>query len=240
MATPPWLAATSGQPQLANQVNQFLGTHAITCVYTGAERDNQATAGSGAVGSNGLWIAQKFTAGATYASGRIVLTLALTGSPGPWALSLQADNAGAPSGTALASATLPNGFVPASAGTVSVPLSVAIASGSVYWIVAQAAGDVSDFFAWSKSNQVSGTSTSINGTSWTAQAYGLLFQAWDNTVVGPMLHTYEDSGARWTTFGRSASTAVNGLNEYTAAQNGGAFQSVRAFAYSGSDLTAVN
>lgn len=240
MATPNWIGATSGQSPMASQVNQFLGTHAVTCVYTGADRDNQSTAGAGAVNSNGLWIAQKFTAGATYTSGRVVLTLALTGSPAPWTLSLQADSAGAPSGTALASITLPSSFVPGSAGAVSMPLPTAITSGSVYWVVAQAVGDVSDFYAWSKSNQVSGASTSPTGSTWTTQAYGLLFQVWDNTAVAPLVHTYEDAGARWTAIGVNANTTVSSLDEYTTAQNAGTFQSARSFTYGGTDLTAVS
>lgn len=239
MSTPTWQGATNGQPPLANQVNQFLGAHASTEVYTGVEKDNQSTAGTGATNSNSTWIAQKFTAASSYTSGRVVLTLAVTGSPAPWVVSIQADSTGAPSGTALASVTLPNGFVPGTAGTVSLPLSTTITSGSTYWIVAQAVGDVSNLYAWSKSNQVSGTSTSTNGTVWTTQAYGSLFQVWDSTTLAPLVHLWEDSGARWTTLSYATNGELTGLNEYTTAQGGSYTQSVATVTYSGALPTSV-
>lgn len=233
MATPAWKGASSGSAPLAGQINQFLGAHAATFVYTGAEKDNQSTAGSGAVNSNSLWIAQSFTAGSTYTSGRVVLTLAATGTPAPWSLSVQSTTAGAPSGTVVGGpVSLPPGFVSGSAAAVSIPLQAALSSGVEYWIVAAAAGDVSDFFAWSKSNQASGASTSTNGTTWTAQTYGLLFQAWDNTSVPPLVHTLEDSAARWTTWAFNAQGTPSKLSEYTVSQAANDYvQSVRSFTY---------
>jgi hypothetical protein len=237
-----WVAASSGSAPLAAQINQFLTTHAFTAVYTGAEQDHQATAGSGAVDSNSLYIAQKFTSGGTYTSGRVVLTLAVTGTPAPWSLSLQSDNSGAPSGTILAGpVAVPNGFVPASAATVSIPLpGASITSGTVYWIVAHAAGDVSNFYAWSKSNQATGASTSANGSTWSAQAYGLLFQVWDSTIVTPMVHTWEDSAARWTTLAYNAQSTPSKISEYTVAQAANDYvSSVRSFTYTNGLPTSI-
>lgn len=233
MATPAWKGASTGSAPLAGQVNQFLGAHAATFVYTGAEKDNQSTAGSGAVNSNSLWIAQSFTAGSNYTSGRVVLTLAVTGTPAPWSLSIQSNSGTAPSGTVIGGpVSLPPGFAPGAAATVSIPLQAALSSGTKYWIVANAAGDVSNFYAWSKSNQVSGASTSTNGTTWTAQSYGLLFQAWDNTTVTPLVHTLEDSAARWTTWAFNTQGTPSKLSEYTVAQAASDYvQSVRSFTY---------
>ncbi len=241
MATPNWSGASVGSRPLAGQVNQFLGTHASTFVYTGAEKDNQSSAGSGAVDSNGLYIAQSFTAGSSYTSGRVVLTLALTGTPTPWSLSIQSNSGTAPSGTLLAGpVSLPPGFVGASAAAVSIPLSAALTNGTKYWIVANAVGDAGDFFAWSKSNQSSGASTSTNGTSWTAQSYGLLFQVWDNTVVQPLVHTFEDSGARWTTLAFNAQGTPSELSEYTVSQAANDYvQSVRSFTYTNGLPTSI-
>ena len=241
MTTPAWNGATSGQQPLAGQINQFLGAHAATFAYTGAEKDNQSTAGTGAVDSNGLWVAQSFTPGSSYTSGRVVLTLAVTGTPAPWSLSIQSTSAGAPSGTVVGGpVSLPPGFVPGSATAVSIPLRGALSSGVEYWIVAGAAGDVSDFFAWSKSNQASGASTSTNGTSWSAQAYGLLFQVWDDTTVAPLVHTLEDSGARWTTFAFNTQGTPSALSEYTVAQAANDYvQSVRSFTYTDGLLTSI-
>ena len=242
MATPAWVAASTGSPPLAAQVNQFLGTHAATMLYIGTERENQSTAGAGSATSNGLYLAQSFTAGATYTSGRVVLTLALTGTPSAWTLSLQSSNSGAPSGTVLAGPlSLPPGFVGASPASVSIPLpGAAITSGTTYWIVANAAGDVSNFYSWSKSNQVTGASTSTNGTTWSAQAYGLLFQLWDATVVPPLVHTIEDSAARWTTFAVTAQSLPSTVSEYTASQAAGDYvQSVRSYTYTSGLPTSI-
>ena len=230
MSAPAWLAASTGQQPQAAQVNQFLGTHAAVMVYSGALLLQQNTAGSGSVNTNGTYLAQQFTFSNSHPVGRVVLTLALTGAPVPTVVSLRPDNAGAPASTLLAAAALPPGFVGASPAAVSIPLPVTLSPGT-YWIVAAAAGDAGDFFAWSKSNQVSGASTSTNGTSWTAQTYGLLFQVWDNTVVQPLVHTFEDAGARWTAFAVITTTsALTKLSEYTAAQAANDYlSSVRAF-----------
>lgn len=238
MPTPSWIGATADQLPLAAQVNQFLGTHAAVPIYTGTLFDNQSTAGTGSTNSNGLWIAQKFTAGATYTSGRVVLTLAVTGSPAPWVITLRPDSAGAPSATVLATINLPNGFLSATGLPVSMPMLVPLASGTTYWIVAQAVGDASNNYAWLKSNQVSGTSTSTNGSTWTAQAYGSLFQVFAGPG-GSVVHTFEDSGARWTTLALNVSGQLATLNEYTAAQGGSYVQSAATLSYTSGQLTGV-
>jgi hypothetical protein len=241
MTTPPWNGATIGQLPLASQVNQFLGTHAISYVYTGAEQDNQSTAGSGAVGSNGLYVAQSVIAGGTYSAGRVVLTLALTGTPTPLSITVQTSSGGNPSGTILAGPlSVPSAFVPVSAGAVSLPLSWSVVSGTRYWVVTHAVGDASDFYAWSKSNQVSGASTSPDGVTWTTQAYGLLYQVWDNTVVPPLVHTLEDSGTRWAWLSVVAAGEVSSLKEYTVAQGTNQYvSSSRAYAYTNGLMTSI-
>lgn len=239
MATPAWIGATTGQPPLASQVNQFLGTHQIECLYTGVSLGGQATAGSGAVNTNGLYAAQLFTPSAAQTPGRFVLTLSVTGSPAPLALSIQTSTGSAPSGTSVVSTMLPAAFVGASAGSVSIPMPCSLAAATSYWIVANAVGDSSDFYSLSKSNQTSGASTSPTGAAWTAQTYGLLYMRFDQSVVGPLTHTWEDFGARWTTFGRNANTSVSSLDEYTVAQSATAVSSARSMTYSGQSLAGV-
>src|SRR6185312_13320856 len=167
MAAPAWIAATSGQPPRAAHVDQYLVSHAATYLYAGTQQGGQTTLGSGSAATNGLFLAQSFTAGSNFSLGRAVLYLALTGLPATTTVSIQTSTGSAPTGTALVSTTLPPAMVPASAATVSVPLPCSLASGTAYWIVVAVAGDASDFYAWSKSNQVTGASTSTNGTSWT-------------------------------------------------------------------------
>jgi hypothetical protein len=232
------LGATSGQGAQAGQVNQFLGSHPSTFVYAGVQRAAQNTAGAGAVNSNSLWIAQSFaTASGQTAVGRVVLTLAVTGSPAPLTVGLYANSAGAPTGSALVSVSVPKEFPSGTA--LSIPLPTTVTASTTYWIVATAVGDVSNFYSWSKSNQVSGASTSANGTTWAAQAYGLLYQQYDQSASGNLTHTFEDSGARWIGLGYNASNQVTKLQEYTVAQAAGYIEANRTLSYSGTLLTGV-
>lgn len=235
-----WLAATTGQPPLAQQVNQFLTTHPTAYLYTGVQQGGQTTLGSGSANTNGLYLAQQFVAGSSFSLGRVVLTLALTGAPVTTTVSVQTNSGSAPSGTVLASTTLPPAMVPASAGLVSVPLPCALTSGTTYWIVVAAAGDASDFYAWSKSNQVSGASTSTNGTAWTAQTYGFYYALYDQSAVAPLVHTYEDGGVRWSTWTWSGALPT-GLQEWTQGQTAtGYLSSSRTLTYSGADLVSIS
>jgi hypothetical protein len=136
--------------------------------------------------------------------------------------------------------SLPKEFLGGFPATVTVMLPVTgLTASATYWIVTAAQGDPSDFYAWSKSNQASGASTSTNGTAWTAQAYGLLYAVWDQSAVQPLAGTWEDSGARWTSLSYT-SGQVTGLNEYTAGQAATGYAvSSRALSYSGGALSGV-
>lgn len=237
---PSWLGATSGQSAQAGQVNQFLGAHAVTYLYTATQKAAQSTAGSGAVNSNSLWIAQSFaTAVGQTAVGRVVLTLAVTGSPAPLTVGLYATSAGAPTGSALVSTAVPKEFLTGSATALSIPLPATVSASTTYWIVTTAVGDPSDLYSWSKSNQTSGASTSANGTTWSAQTYGLLYQVYDQTASGSLTHSFEDSGARWTGLTYNGFNQVTKLQEYTVAQASGYVESSRTLSYSGASLTGV-
>lgn len=239
MATPVWNGATSGVRALAGQVNQLLGTHASTFVYTGLSVATQPTAGTGTTASNSLYIAQSFTTGTNTAVGRILLTVAVTGTPNPLTLTIQANASGIPSGTALVTTLVPPSLYTGSATSVSIPLPVTgLTASTTYWIVANAVGDASDFFAFSRSNQASGVSTSTNGTTWAAQTYGLIYSIFNQGTNGLMLHTWEDSNARWTGYTWNANGTLATVTEYTTAQNTATgtpqfVYSKRALTYSG-------
>lgn len=241
MATPAWIGATSGQPQLAKQVNQFLGTHAVTFVYTGVSVASQTTAGSGGVNSNGLWIAQSFTTGSFTTVGRMAFNLVVTGGPVPTTLSLRANNAGAPASTALVSTVLPPGWGNAAAAYQTFPLPVTgLAASTTYWIVASAAGDVSNYYTYNKSNQVSGASTSPDGVTWTAQAYGFLYQIFDLSATPPLLHTWEDSNARITRIFPNANATPGALEEYNVSQGTNQYvYSYRQYNYSSGEISSI-
>lgn len=234
MSAPAYLAATPGQVLKAQHVNQFLGAHPTSYLYTGTQQLAQSTLGSGTVASNSLYIAQKITTTGAFNLGRVTLTLAVTGTPTPTTISIQTNSGSAPSGTALASTVLPPQMGTGSAAAVSIPLPCSLSASTTYWIVASAAGDASDFFAYSKSNQTSGASTSTNGTSWTAQTYGICFATFDQSaVLGPLpVHTYADSGARWATYTLNILGLPTAVQEYTAGQT------ATGYTYSSRALTA--
>ena len=237
MPTPDWLAATTGQPGLAGQVNQFLGTHAVQALYQGALQASEEVTSGSSVLSDTAWYAQSFTAAAGQtAVGYVMVYIVLNGSPSPWPVSLCADNgSGAPlSATPLVTAELPKEFAPSGFAWVPVPLpATGLTPGARYWIVAQQTGDSGDNYAWAETTQTSGASSSGDGVTWASHAYGLTYQAWDQAAVPPLAGTWEDSGARWTWLTWSGGELTE-IWEYTAGQAAGAYAaSARALAYSG-------
>jgi hypothetical protein len=237
VAVPAWQAPVSGQPALAGSINQFLGTHPTTFLYAGTLTAS-VTAGTTGIPSNGLWLAQQFTTGASQAAvGYVTFPSGVTGSPAPWTVSLQADAGGVPSGTPLASVQFPQELA---ASQVTALLPCAVTAATTYWIVAQAAGDSSDYFAWGKSTATSGCLTAPDGRTWTAQAFGLRYSVYDQSPVLPLVGICEDSGARFTLFGWSGSAGPTAVQEFTAGQTANGYaESSRALTYSGSLLTGV-
>lgn len=240
MATPAWLGATTGQPPQAAQINQFLGAHAATFIYTGVSLGS-STLGSGTVATNGLYIAQTFTPGSNQTPGRFVLTLQVTGTPPPLTLTVQTNSGSAPSGTALVTTLVPPNYLTGTATATSVPLPCSLTSGTVYWIVANAVGDVSNFYSFTKSTAGTGASTSPTGVTWTAQAYGLTYVRFDQTPTFPLMHTWDDSGVRWTALTSTAAAMPSVYDEYTVAQSTNQFvYSSRSFTYTSGSLTSIS
>lgn len=239
--TPAWKGASTGSQPLAGQVNQFLGTHAATFIYVGASQGSSTTLAGTATNTNSLYIAQQFTPGSNQTIQRWILTLAVTGSPAPLTYTIQTSSGGAPSGTILSTTVIPKEYLTGVATAVSVPTAqTALTSGTQYWFVFNAVGDVSNFYSVSRTTAASGASTSTNGSTWTAQGYGLYYQRFDTTVTGNLTHTYEDTGARWTTTTFNANATPNTLQEYTVAQAANDYvYSSRTFGYSGTVLTSL-
>ena len=231
---PAWQAPVAGQPALAGHVNQLLGAHAVTYVYSGAAQASAAAA-TGTVSGSGTYLAQSFTTGASQTTiGYLILSLSANGTPAPWPLSIQASSGGAPSGVPLVSTSLPVEFGLSPA--VMMPVT-GLSPGTEYWIVG-AAQSSAGYFDWDQSAATSGASTSTNGTTWTAQAYGFSFEVFDGTPSMPLAGTWEDSGARWTSLSYS-NGQVTSVSEYTAGQPGGYTASVRSLSYSGHAVTGA-
>lgn len=246
---PAWQAATAGQPPLAAQVNQFLAAHAFTSLYAGTQTAAQSTAGTGSASTNGTYVAQSFSTGSLQTTVGYVMAQitnaggATSGSQlGPTTLSLYANSGSAPSGSPLVSVTATVEYVHNAPLWLTLPLPATGLSGATtYWLVLAAAGNSTYSYQWNKSNQTSGASTSSNGTTWTAQSYGLLYQVYDQTAAGRLTCTWEDAGARWTWRGYNSSGQISQYAEYTAGQTlSGYLQSFRGFTYVNGSLTGVS
>lgn len=249
--TPTWLAATAGQSQVAGQVTQFLGTHASVILYAATQTAAQTTAGAASTSTNGLYLAQSFTtAVGQTAVGYVIVPVTTATTSGSnlatTTLSLYANSGGAPSGVALVSTTITAEYAnKASGGAATVklvyPLPVTgLTASTTYWLVLTSAGNVSNSYTWYRSNQVSGASTSPNGTTWTAQAYGFEYQVFDQTASGLLTATRDDAGARWTATTYTTLNLVNTYAEYTAGQTAaGYLQSFRTNSYSNGLLAGV-
>lgn len=215
-------------------------------LYTGVETSSQNTAGAGNTTTNGTYLAQSFnTAVGQTAIGYVAIELLSTTSLGanlsPTTVSIFANSAGAPSGSALISATVTAEYADFGALNLVVPTPVTgLTASTTYWIVVAAAGNATFNYFWNRSNQTSGASTSPNGTTWTAQAYGFLYQVWDQTAIGPRVATWEDGGVRWTWTGHDVNDKLQSYAEYTNGQTtAGYLQSGRTLQYSGTALVEV-
>lgn len=240
-----WQAPTTGQPPLANHVNQFLTTHASTIIYAGTVRSSQTTAGSGSVSTNNTWLAQSFTtAGGQTTIGYVSLQLADSTSSGallpPTTVSIYTNSAGSP-GTALVSTTVTAEYTFHGPLNLLIPLPITgLSAATQYWIVVKASTVGTGNYSLNKSNQVSGASTSPDGSTWTAQAYGFLYQVFDLTATGARQFDYSDNGARWTWYSYNTNGSFNNITEFTAGQTtSGYLQSFRTAIYSGNILNLV-
>lgn len=248
--TPNWQAATLGSAANAGHINQFLGTHVATILYAATQTAAQSTAGASATTNSNLYLSQSFaTAVGQTTVGYVLIPLTTATTSGaslaPVTLSLYANSAGAPTGSPLFSVTVTAEYANKASGgtnTVSVlyPLNATgLTASTTYWLVITPS--TTNSYSWYRSNQVTGASTSANGTTWAAQSYGFLYKVFDKTTSGLQLATVEDSGARWTATTYNATNQFNTFAEYTAGQTtAGYLQSFRTFAYNNGMLNGVS
>lgn len=246
--TPPWLAASSGFAGEAGQINQFLGQHTATWVYAGAQQSAQTT-GTGVYQSTQTqYLSQSFTTGVSQtAIGQVWLQLsAVGGSPtsapiNPLTVGVYASSGGAPTGTALGSVTVPEQYVYSAPFWLPIPLIVTgLTPSTLYELQVSIVGTPGHYYAWQQSNQILGAATSPDGVTWTTQAYGLMYQVFDQSVSGRIQFIFEDGGARWTQFTYNAAGQYSTITESTTAQNGVNFYSTRTLAYTNGLLTVVS
>lgn len=249
--TPTWQAAVAGQPPQAAHINQSLGTHSSVFVYDGTTRASQTTAGATTTNTNGTYLAQSFaTVAGQTTLGFVAISLTTTTTSGsllsPATVQLRTNNAGAPSTTVLTSTTVTAEFANTYSGGVTtfrigVPLpTTGLTASTTYWLVVPAVGNASNNFTWFRSNQTSGASTSTNGTTWTAQAYGFTYAVTDLTANGQLRSLYDDAGARWTWYTYGTGNQPNLTFEYNVGQTtAGYLQTSHTASLSGNLLTGM-
>jgi YD repeat-containing protein len=243
MATATWLAATAQQPTRPGQINQFLGSHSSSWLYSGNTLQNSQSIGSAVyVSTASQYLAQTVTTGSAQTTvGQVRLQVSTVGgSPvtatiPPLVVGLYANSGGVPTGPALGSVTLTEQYVYTAPFWMVVPLTVAgLTAATPYQLVVSPAGTGTAYYAWQQSNQTSGASTSPDGVTWTAQSYGFMYQVYDQSgTAGPPLTLTDDGGARVTSFTYNSAGQLTGIAESVVNQSGGSFFSSRTIAYSG-------
>lgn len=245
-AIPAWLAATAGHGAQAGQVNQFLGTHNSTWLYSGTQQSAQTTGAASYQSTQSQWLAQTLTTGSAQTLiGLVGLQVsAFGGSPTSATIpaltvGLYASSSGMPTGSALATASIAEQVVYSSGFWLLVPLPVAVTPSTVYQLVVSQAGTAGHYYLWQQSNQTSGASTSPDGVTWTAQTYGLMFQVFDQSVSGAPQFLYDDSGARTVQLSYATSGTLSSVTESVAAQDGSFTVTSRSLTYSSGYLIGV-
>jgi hypothetical protein len=219
-------------------------------LYAGTQQAGQTTNGATSTSTNGLWLAQSFTTGAAQtAIGYVIVPVSTTATSGSslstTTLALYANSGSAPTGAALASVTLTAEYANLATGGTATnglicPLPITgLTAATTYWLVLHSTASTGSY-TWYRSNQASGASTSTNGSSWSAQTYGFVYQVFDQSASGQLTALWEDSGARWQAYSYNTVSALATVSQYTLAQSGGYVQSYRSLTYSGGVLTGVS
>jgi hypothetical protein len=251
MPTPTWQAPTSGSVALAAHGSQLLGTHGFQSLYTATQRAAVVTNGATVTTTASTFLAESFTTAVGQTTiGYVTVPVTASTSTGTTTstttLGVFANSAGAPTGSAISSTTLTAEYAWNAAGSgsqnvlVTYPLpTTGLSASTQYWLVLGSTSSTGNY-SWFRSAAASGASTSPDGTTWTAQAYGFRYAVFDQTVSGPLVSTWEDSGARWTVTTYRTNGEINTFAEYTAGQTAsGYLQGFRTLSYTTNALTGV-
>ena len=251
VTTPIWQGASPGFAANAGHVNQFLGTHSASFVLAGATLQSSQTTGVSGQAA--------FTDSATYYISQTIVTTAnqttigslglqinvIGGSPSlnlvaPLTISLYADLLGEPTGSPLATTSISGQYVYSSSFWVQVPLVVSgLTPLTSYHIVTSLVGNSNHYYAWQRSNQITGAALSTNGTTWVNQSYGMMYQVYDQSGTGAVTFVYDDGGARWLRFTYNTNGSIATITEHTNAQSGSSLDSLATLAYTNGLLTSL-
>lgn len=153
-------ATITGNATVATSVNEDVQARSLVC-------DTDQLVGKT---SPQVDYAQSFVPSETLPLSRVSLYVKKVGSPSSPSIKIVADNAGSPSTTSIASATLLSGNVTASYGWIDVSFSTPanLVAGNTYWIVIDTNDNSSKYFIWcSDSNNGLGNGVAKYKSSWT-------------------------------------------------------------------------
>ena len=250
MGTPSWLAAAINYPARPGQINQFLGSHSSAWTYTGNVLQSSEIIGDSVYQSTfGQSMAQTISTTANQTTiGSVLLQLSTVGgSPinttiPPITIGLYANSNGTPTGSVITSVNLTVQYVYLSTFWVSVPLTATgLTAGTPYQLVITPVGSATNYYVWQQSNQTSGASLSTDGLTWNEEAFGFMYQVYDQSgTIWPPLTLVDDDGARVTTFSYNGTNQLTGISESVVAQDGSSFFSSRTISYSGLLPTGIS
>lgn len=249
MSTIPTLqAAASGQPGNAGLINQFLASHNAQFVWSGQALISSQSTGSGVYQSTqSQWLAQTIVTGNSQTLiGSVSLQLsAVGGSPtsaliAPLTVGLYADASGLPTGSALATATVSSQYVYSQPFWMNVPLAATVTASTTYHLVTNLVGTSGHYYVWQQSNQTQGAATAPDGVTWTGQAFGLMYEVFDQTASGQLSAISEDSGQVITTLTYNSLGQIATITEYAVTQNSSSITSSGILSYTNGLLTGVS
>lgn len=249
MTTPTWQAATVGSTAGAGHTNQFLSYHNASLLYQGNLVSSQTT-GTGVYDDTlTQWLSQSIVTGVSQtAIGYVQLQLAtIGGSPtlpliAPLTVSLYASASGVPTGSPLATTTVSCATVYNAAVWVTVPLAAStLTPNTTYEVVTQLVGTAGHYYVWQRSNQVTGSATSPDGTTWSPQTHGLMYRVYNQSATGQLMTIYEDNGDRTVSLTYNSVGGISQVVEYTVGQTAtGYLQTNCTLSYTNGLITGVS
>src|SRR5579859_3771818 len=245
---PTWLAAVAKQRGDAGLVNQFMVNHSTNLVWSnGVIQDGQQTGTGTYIDTLNQWLAISTTTGAsqTVLGSVSIQVSTFGGSPTlplipSLTVSLYADAAGLPTGSALASATVSSNYVYSAPFWVSIPLTATVTPSTVYHYVIAITGTANHYFLLQKSNQLTGAATSPDGVTWTSSTFGLMYRTYDASAGGQLNSVTEDSGNLLINYTYNALSQITGYTQFTLAQDGTFLQTSGTITYTNGLPTGVS
>lgn len=238
---PVWAGAQVAFGAESGQISQFLASHNAVYQYSGQTISSQQATGTGTfIDTLSQWLSQTIVTGSSQTDiGAIGLQLSTVGgSPintliPALTVSLYADLAGSPTGSALASATVTSPYVYSSPFWVQIPLfATGLTATTVYHLVTSITGTTGHYYVWQKSNQTNGCSTAPDGINWTAQNFGLMYQVYSQDgATGNVTSISEDGGALITIITYTAQNTPATITQYATLQDGSTISSSGTLSY---------